>query len=127
MSLRFLTIIVITNYFRHRTFPTIISNLHDCTENKVITVRYRDPKYADGFIFPARKLEHASEPPKVLKQTVDQGRPNYRPVIGFNHNRSQFASVGEAGTRTVNHYTSNRNFDAGNGKFYLIYRSVTIS
>lgn len=108
----------LTNILFPRTFPTAIAELHDCTENKVITVRYRDPKYAEGFIFPARKLDNASEPPKVLKQTVDQGRPNYRPVIGFNHNRSQFASVGDAGARTVNHYTSNRYFDAGNGKFY---------
>lgn len=105
------------SFFPLRTFPTIITGLHDCSENRVITVRYRDPKYADGFIFPARKLSEATDPPKVLKQGVDQGRPNYRPVIGFNHNRTQFASVGEAGTRTLNHYTSNRNF-GGNGKFY---------
>lgn len=71
-------------------------------------MRFRDPKYAKGFIFPARPLPNAIEPPKVLKQGVDQGNPNYRPVIGFNHNRSQFASVGDAGHRVVNHYTSNQ-------------------
>ena len=101
--------------FLFRTFPTTISGLHDITENRVITVRYRDPKYAEGFIFPAKKLTEAIEPPKVLKQGVDQGKPNYRPVIGFNQNRTQFASVGDAGARTLNHYTSNRYFD--NGEF----------
>lgn len=96
--------------------------MHDITENQVVTVKYRDPKYAKGFIFPARVLPNATEPPKVLKQGVDQGNPNYRPVIGFNQNRSQFASVGEAGQRTVNHYTSNRYYDQGgnNGEFKLL-------
>jgi 5'-3' exoribonuclease 2 len=98
------------------TFPTAISGLHDCTENSVITVRYRDPKYAEDFIFPARMLATATEPPKVLKQGVDQGNPHYRPVIGFNHNRQQFAGVGDAGARQVNHYTSNRYYDKGNGE-----------
>lgn len=82
-------------------------------DNRVITVKYRDPKYPAGFIFPARRLPGAKEPPKVLKQGIDQGNPNYRPVIGFNQNRSQFASVGDAGKRVVNHYTGNR-YDGGN-------------
>lgn len=82
-----------------------------------MTVSYRDPKYPENFIFPARKLENAIDPPKILKQGVDQGNPFYRPKIGFNNNRSQFASVGDAGHRTVNHYTSNR-YQGGNGKFY---------
>jgi 5'-3' exoribonuclease 2 len=99
------------------TFVSVINGLYDCTDNRVITVRFRDPKYAEGFIFPARKLEHAIDPPKVLKQGIDQGNPNYRPVIGFNHNRSQFASVGEAGQRHVNHYSSNRY--GGNGKLKI--------
>jgi len=60
-------------------------------------------------------LPNAIEPPKVLKQGIDEGNPNYRPHIGFNNNRSQFASVGDAGRRVVNHYTgNNRYFDKGN-------------
>jgi hypothetical protein len=91
------------------------------TDNRVITVNYRDPKYAPDFIFPARKLEAATEPPKVLKQGVDQGNPNYRPVIGFNHNRKNFANIGDAGHRQVNHYTSNRYAEGGNnGELYFI-------
>ncbi|CAG9801172.1 unnamed protein product [Chironomus riparius] len=96
------------------TFPTVIPGLHDCLDNRVVTVKYRDPKYADGFIFPARRLPNAIEPPKVLKQGIDEGNPNYRPHIGFNNNRSQFASVGDAGRRTVNHHTGNRYFEGGN-------------
>lgn len=95
------------------TFESVIPGLHDITENQVVTVKYRDPKYAKGFIFPARVLPNATEPPKVLKQGADQGNPHYRPQIGFNNNRSQFASVGDAGQRTVNHYTSNRYYDQG--------------
>ncbi|CRL03012.1 CLUMA_CG016524, isoform C [Clunio marinus] len=98
------------------TFPTLIMGLHDITDNSVINVRYRDPKYPESFIFPARKLPTAIDPPKVLKQGVDQGNPHYRPVIGFNHNRTQFASVGDAGARTVNHYTSNRFADKGSDR-----------
>lgn len=65
-------------------------------------------------------MPNAIDPPKVLKQGIDEGNPNYRPVIGFNHNRSQFASVGDAGRRTVNHYTGggNRYFDRGNSGKY---------
>jgi len=92
-----------------RTFSTVINSLHDCTDNSVIMVKYRDPKYAKDFIFPACKLDTAVEPPKVLKQGHDQGNPHYRPNIGFNNNRSQFGRVGEAGQRMVNHYGNNRN------------------
>jgi 5'-3' exoribonuclease 2 len=108
--------VIILNFpLFHRTFTSVIPNLHDVTDNRVITVRFRDPKYANGFIFPARVLANATEPPKVLKQGVDEGNPNYRPVIGFNQNRSQFASVGAAGHRTMNHYASNnRYFESGN-------------
>jgi hypothetical protein len=110
------------------TFVSVINGLYDCTDNRVITVRYRDPKYAEGFIFPARKLSNATEPPKVLKQGIDQGNPHYRPVIGFNHNRSQFASVGEPGHRQVNHYTSNRYFDksGGGGNGELAFDTVEL-
>lgn len=56
--------------------------LIDITDNNVLSVRWRDPKYADSFIFPAVKLPNAVEPPKVLKQGEDEGNRNYRPVIG---------------------------------------------
>jgi 5'-3' exoribonuclease 2 len=102
------------------TFESVIPALHDCDDNKVITVRFKDPKYAKGFTFPARVLPNATEPPKVLKQGVDEGNPHYRPVIGFNQNRSQFANLGQSGHRMVNHYTSNRYFDNKNGELVII-------
>jgi hypothetical protein len=75
-------------------------------------------------------LPNANEPPKVLKQGVDQGNPNYRPVIGFNHNRSQFASVGEAGHRVVNHYTSNQYHSSSNSGMFIVikyFKTIQIS
>jgi 5'-3' exoribonuclease 2 len=90
----------------------------------VTNVRFRDPKYANDYIFPARVLANAQEPPKVLKQGVDEGNPNYRPVIGFNQNRSQFASLGDSGKRFINHHSSNRYFEGGNnGEFYYFIHS----
>lgn len=91
------------------TFTSPIPALHDSDENRVLTVNFRDPKYPGSFIFPARKLENATDPPKLLKQESDFGNQHYRPNIGFNNNRTKFAGVGDAGARTLNHYTSNRN------------------
>ena len=119
-----LVLIAEENVAEGGTFATPINLLHDCTENRVITVRYRDPKYAEDFIFPARKLSTAIDPPKVLKQSVDQGNPHYRPNIGFNNNRTQFASVGDAGARTLNHYTSNRY--QNQGEFQSLLSLITI-
>lgn len=49
-------------------------------DNEVVTVRYRDPKYADDFIFEAKRLPNAIEPPTVL---APDNRPNdYKPQIG---------------------------------------------
>lgn len=72
-------------------------------------------------------MPNAIDPPKVLKQGIDEGNPNYRPVIGFNHNRSQFANVGDAGRRTVNHYTGgNRYFDRGNSGEYKVFKIIQV-
>lgn len=95
------------------TFQSCVRGLYDVTDNKVISVKILDPVYPEGFIFPARRLENAIEPPKVLKQQSDQNNRNYRPVIGFNHNRNDFANVGDSGRRMVNHYTNNRYNDNG--------------
>lgn len=72
-------------------------------------------------------MDNAIDPPKVLKQGIDEGNPNYRPQIGFNPNRSQFANVGAAGNRTVNHYTSNRYFEGGNSGELKIFLKVYYS
>jgi 5'-3' exoribonuclease 2 len=104
------------------TFESCVRGLHDITDNRVISVKIRDPVYPEGFIFPARKLPNAEEPPRVLKQKSDERNQHYRPNIGFNNNRQQYGSIGESGHRAVNHYTNNRFSDNRNGKFiYLLF------
>lgn len=44
-----------------------VMGLHSVAENSVYTVRYRDPVYPSDFIFPAKKLKNAIDPPTVLK------------------------------------------------------------
>ncbi|XP_055322156.1 5'-3' exoribonuclease 2 homolog isoform X2 [Sitodiplosis mosellana] len=84
------------------TLESPIYGLDDVYNNKVVTICFRDPKYADGFIFEAKKLPGAIDPPNVL---APESRPsNYRPQIGFNRNFPQ-ASLGDAGHRMVNHYS----------------------
>lgn len=53
--------------------------------NIVVTVRFRDPKYTKGFVFPAKKLKGAKEPPRVLKPTdLDpQANRHWRAQIGM--------------------------------------------
>lgn len=57
-----------------------IPNLLDIEDNAVVTVRFRDPKYADDFIFESKKLKNAIDPPAVL--APDDRSNDYRPQIG---------------------------------------------
>ncbi|XP_033216725.1 5'-3' exoribonuclease 2 homolog [Belonocnema kinseyi] len=79
--------------------------------NQVFCVRFRDPKYSDNYIFPAKKLKGAVEPPKVLKpqdfEQMNRGGGNqWRPQVGFTPS-NQIASVGAAGHRMLGHHTNN--------------------
>lgn len=58
-----------------------ISGLKPIYDNRVINIYYRNPTYAIGYIFPARKLQGAVAPERVLKGK-DNRDPNYRPTIG---------------------------------------------
>lgn len=79
-----------------------IYGLSDVYNNRIVTISFRDPKYADGFIFEAKRLPGAIDPPNVL---APENRPsNYRPQIGFQRNFPQ-ASLGDSGHRMVNHYS----------------------
>lgn len=50
----------------------------------MVTVRFRDPKYPDDFIFKAQRLPGAIDPPTVL---APENRSNdYRPQIGKKKN-----------------------------------------
>lgn len=80
----------------------------DLQDNQVLTVRYRDPKYPEGFTFEAKRLPGAIDPPTVL--APETRATNYRPQIGFNRNFAK-ASLGDAGHRMVNHYAGPNNFN----------------
>lgn len=64
----------------NRSLPSPIIGLHEIEENSVVTVRFRDPKYPDDFIFKAQKLPGAVDPPAVL--AADNRSNDYRPQIG---------------------------------------------
>lgn len=93
-------------YFSFRSLESPILGQHDIEDNIVLTVRFRDPKYPDDFIFKAARLPKAVDPPTVL---APENKPtDYRPQIGFTRNVPQ-ASLGGAGHRMVNHYTGGNN------------------
>ncbi|KDR24133.1 5'-3' exoribonuclease 2-like protein [Zootermopsis nevadensis] len=74
------------------------------TRNSVYCVRFRDPKYEDSFVFPARRLKGARDPPRVLKPqdlSPSQNR-GWKPQIGMAP-ATQRASLGEAGHRMLGH------------------------
>ncbi|ALC47921.1 Rat1 [Drosophila busckii] len=56
-----------------------IPGLSDITDNTALTALFKDPIYADDYIFPARRLPNAEDPPQVLQP---EGHKN-GPVIGF--------------------------------------------
>lgn len=113
------TVLMATNVVKPTgTLPSPVIGLEELTNNHVVTVRYRDPKYSDDFVFPARRLEGAKEPPRVLKpEDYHGGNRNYRPVIGFNQNMPR-ASLGMSGHRTLGHHMNQRGGGGGGGGQY---------
>ncbi|XP_048523410.1 5'-3' exoribonuclease 2 homolog [Dendroctonus ponderosae] len=73
--------------------------------NIVVCVRFRDPKYAAGFVFPARKLKGAKDPPKVLKpeDLTPEANRGWRAQVGMAP-ATQRASLNVSGHRTLGHY-----------------------
>lgn len=57
-------------------------------------MRFRDPKYPKGYIFPARKLKGAKAPARVLKPTdlSFEANKNYRPIIGMVPSTQRFVN-----------------------------------
>uniref|UniRef100_A0A182XFI6 5'-3' exoribonuclease n=1 Tax=Anopheles quadriannulatus TaxID=34691 RepID=A0A182XFI6_ANOQN len=101
------------NVPREGMLPSPIPGLPAVTENQVLTVRFQDPKYADDFVFPARRLDNAKEQPKVLGA-------NEGPVIGFGQ-RTDRAGLGAAGHRMLGHAGGGggrgRGFQGNNNNF----------
>lgn len=78
----------------------------DAVENNSIScVKYRDPSYPTGFIFPSVVLKGAKMPPRVLKpEDLDrEASRNWRPIIGMAPSKDR-ASLDTAGHRMLNHH-----------------------
>uniref|UniRef100_A0A673B4R9 5'-3' exoribonuclease n=1 Tax=Sphaeramia orbicularis TaxID=375764 RepID=A0A673B4R9_9TELE len=74
-----------------KTVQSPIPMLRDITQNSSIGVKFKDPQYADGFVFKAALLPAAKIPNKVLKpgDWEKSNREPWRPQLGFNPNRQQ--------------------------------------
>nr|XP_020511151.1 5'-3' exoribonuclease 2-like [Labrus bergylta] len=90
-----------------------IPMLRDISQCSAIGVRFKDPQFADDFVFKAVLLPGAKMPNKVLKPG-DWERGNrgpWRPQLGFNSNRQQ-AHLDQSGFRALGH-SMNRNQHGG--------------
>lgn len=67
-------------------------------------MRFRDPKYHEDYLFPAKRLKGALEPPRVLKSQdhdqMNRGGDRYRPQIGFVPN-NKVGALSEGGHRML--------------------------
>ncbi|KAJ0173442.1 hypothetical protein K1T71_010591 [Dendrolimus kikuchii] len=81
-----------------------VIGLQPVLDNRVLCVRFQDPQYPQDFIFPAKRLKNAQEPPRVLKPgnlSHEQSR-NYRPFIGMVRSNT-IATLEMAGHRMLGH------------------------
>lgn len=69
------------------TLKSPIFGLPNIILNEVISFRFRDPEYDSDFIFPAKRLTNAIDPPNVLNSRPEGQSGHNRPVIGFNRNQ----------------------------------------
>ncbi|XP_026185363.1 5'-3' exoribonuclease 2 isoform X2 [Mastacembelus armatus] len=90
-----------------------IPMLRDISQNSAIGVKFKDPMYADGFVFKAVLLPGAKIPNKVLKPgDWEKGnREPWRPQLGFNRDRQQ-VHLDQSGFRALGH-SLNRNQQGG--------------
>uniref|UniRef100_A0A6M2DFT6 5'-3' exoribonuclease n=1 Tax=Xenopsylla cheopis TaxID=163159 RepID=A0A6M2DFT6_XENCH len=83
-----------------------VQGLKPLTDNTLYVVRYRDPFYEEGYVFPARRLRGAVDPVRVLKPSdlSQEDNRNWRPQIGMAPSDTR-AYLGQPGHRMINHYT----------------------
>lgn len=83
-----------------------VRGLDSVSDNLVYTVTFRDPQFNEGFIFPAKKLEGAVDPPTVLKPLdLDrQSSQNWYAQVGMVRS-NQRAHLDVAGHRMLNHHS----------------------
>ncbi|XP_026332870.1 5'-3' exoribonuclease 2 homolog [Hyposmocoma kahamanoa] len=73
--------------------------------NRVVCVRFVDPQFPDDFVFPARRLKLAQQPPRVLKpgDLSHQENRNWKPQIGMVRSHT-IANLEAAGHRMLGHH-----------------------
>ncbi|XP_011505747.1 PREDICTED: 5'-3' exoribonuclease 2 homolog [Ceratosolen solmsi marchali] len=91
------------------TLPSPINTI-PVRNNKIICVKFKDPKFGSDYIFSAKRLEGAEEPPRVLKpQDFDQmnhGNNQWRPQTGFVPS-NKVAFLDDPGHRMLRHHVYN--------------------
>ncbi|KAM9316010.1 5'-3' exoribonuclease 2 [Gastrophryne carolinensis] len=90
----------------NKTVVSPVPMLRDLTQNYSISIKFKDPQYADGYVFKAVLLSGAKKPAITLKpgdweRTNNNGRP-WRPQLGFNPNRKP-AHLDQSAFRTLGH------------------------
>ena len=83
-------------------FQSPVRGLKTVSNVRTLCVRYRDLKYPESFIFPAKRLENAVDPPNVLRPQ-DLVSANYAPRFGFGQ-RQDRAQLDVGGHRMLNHH-----------------------
>ncbi|XP_059473888.1 5'-3' exoribonuclease 2 homolog isoform X2 [Neocloeon triangulifer] len=97
------------------TLRSPLRSLGPISGNRVVCVRFRDPKYDDNFIFPAKRLPDAIEPPRVLKPgDYDNNRGQWRPQLGMAPS-SHKVTMNQAGFRMIRHGAGGQ-FNNGGGQ-----------
>ncbi|XP_039981839.1 5'-3' exoribonuclease 2 isoform X1 [Xiphias gladius] len=96
-----------------KTVTSPIPMLRDISQSSAIGVKFKDPQYAEDFVFKAVLLPEAKIPNKVLKPgDWEKGnRESWRPQLGFNPNRQQ-AHLHQSAFRALGH-NLNRNQHGG--------------
>ncbi|KAM4521598.1 5'-3' exoribonuclease 2 isoform 2-T2 [Odontesthes bonariensis] len=96
-----------------KTVNSPIPALRDISQSSAISVKFKDPHYADDYVFKAVLLSGAKMPNKVLKPgDWERGnRGSWRPQLGFNSNRQQ-SHLDQSAFRALGH-SMNRNQHSG--------------
>ncbi|XP_078593313.1 5'-3' exoribonuclease 2-like isoform X1 [Branchiostoma floridae x Branchiostoma japonicum] len=100
----------------NNTVKSPLPNLRDVFNNQTLGVLYKDPSYAEDYIFPAKVLPNAKMPDRVLKpgdferhqQQANRGRGRgrgggYRPQLGFTRDSGHGARLSDSGHRMLQH------------------------
>lgn len=79
--------------------------LRDLTQNTVVSINFKDPQFAEDYIFKAVMLPGARKPAAVLKPSDWEKSSNgrqWKPQLGFNRDRRP-VHLDQAAFRTLGH------------------------